>query len=183
MNAVVIYESKYGATQHYAQWIAQALSCDLFTRKDFSPQRFAEYDVIIYGGGLYAGGVSGLSLLTKHADLWKEKPTVVFTCGLADPTQEDNVEGIRKALENALSPDLLHRVRLFHFRGAMDYAKLSFVHKSMMSMFCKMMAKKGADQLRQEDKDMIAAHGKAVDFTEEASIAPLVSYVKGLLLP
>ena len=35
-------------------------------RKDiFKPEDFTNYDVVIYGGGLYAGGVSGIKLLTK----------------------------------------------------------------------------------------------------------------------
>ena len=51
-NTVVIYESKYGSTKSYAQWIAEELSCPLFERKKFNPKDFEKYEVIIYGGGL-----------------------------------------------------------------------------------------------------------------------------------
>jgi len=82
---VVIYESKYGSTRCYAQWIAEELTCSLFERKDFNPKDFTKYDVIIYGGGLYAGGVSGIKFITQNWKLLKNKQVVLYTCGLADP--------------------------------------------------------------------------------------------------
>ena len=66
MKTVVIYESKYGTTKKYAEWIADALSCDLFEKKSITPSALTGYDTIIYGGGLYAGGVSGIGLLKKN---------------------------------------------------------------------------------------------------------------------
>ena len=41
---IVIYESKYGSTRCYAQWIAEELTCSLFERKDFNPKDFTKYD-------------------------------------------------------------------------------------------------------------------------------------------
>ena len=97
-KTVVIYESKYGSTRCYAQWIAEELTCSLFERKEFNPQDFTKYDVIIYGGGLYAGGVSGIKLITQNWKLLKNKQVVLFTCGLADPEDSGNVSAIRNSL-------------------------------------------------------------------------------------
>ena len=51
----VIYKSKYGSTKQYAEWIAQALDAPLFEASSVNPAQLAEYDVVVYGGGLYAG--------------------------------------------------------------------------------------------------------------------------------
>ena len=87
---VVIYESKYGYTRRYAEWIAEALSCPVFERKQFRSRDFSQYEAIIYGGGLYAGGVSGIKMLAQNWHLLSGKKVILFTCGLADPNKPDS---------------------------------------------------------------------------------------------
>jgi len=67
-KTVVIYESKYGYTRRYAKWIAEELSCPVYERKRFRPQDFSRYQVIIYGGGLYARKSSGHSRAATHVN-------------------------------------------------------------------------------------------------------------------
>lgn len=50
-KVVVLYQSKYGATQKYAQWLAAELACDLVETKKADIDQIATYDVIILGGG------------------------------------------------------------------------------------------------------------------------------------
>lgn len=176
-KVVVIYESKYGSTRRYAEWIAEALSCPLFERKNFHPRDFAQYELIIYGGGLYAGGVSGIKLLTQNYKLLCGKKIVLFTCGIADPAKPDNVSHIREALRKVLSEEMLEHIQLFHLRGGIDYPRLSFVHKAMMSMLRKMLLKKDIHSLSDEDRQLLDTYGKYVDFTNRKSIRPLVEYV------
>lgn len=180
MKIVVIYESKYGTTKKYAEWIADALSCDLFERKSIAPSKLADYDTIIYGGGLYAGGVSGIGLLTKNFNMICEKHIVLFTCGLADPTDLENVSHIREGLSKILSKEMQEKIKIFHLRGGIDYSKLHFIHKSMMAMLHTMIKKKDYDSLRNEDKEMLATYGQAVDFTDKESISPIIAYVEKL---
>lgn len=171
----VIYESRYGHTRRYAEWIAQALSCPVFCRKAFHPRDFAQYETIIYGGGLYAGGVSGIRLLTANRELLRGKRVIVFTCGIADPADADNAAGIRSSLAKALSPEMLEQTSLFHLRGGMDYARLSPVHRAMMSMLRRMLSKKPASSLREEDRQLLQTYGTCIDFTDPESIRPLVA--------
>lgn len=179
-KTVVIYESKYGSTRCYAQWIAEELACPLFERKKFKPQDFKKYDVVIYGGGLYAGGISGIKLLTKSENLLSGKKVILFTCGLANPEDPFNTSAIRKALEKVLSPEMLKQIRLFHLRGGIDYSRLSLVHRSMMAMLRRVLLKKDAKSLRAEDRQLLDTYGKCVDFTDRKSIQPLTGYVKSL---
>lgn len=179
-RTVVIYESKYGSTRKYAEWIADALSCSFFEKDIFKPEDFSNYDVVIYGGGLYAGGVSGIKLLTKNWNLLRDRHVILFTCGLADPEDPENIAHIRDSLSKVLSPEMLEHIHLFHLRGGIDYGKLNFVHKSMMAMLRKSLQRKDQDSLREEDRQLLATYGGCVDFTSKESIAPIVKEVLSL---
>lgn len=179
-HAVVIFASKYGSAKRYAQWISQALSCPLLEQKDCSGKELARYETIIYGGGLYAGGVNGIKLLSQNWQLISDKHVILFTCGIADPADPENVLQIRQSLAKALPAEMMKKSHLFHFRGALDYARLGLVHKAMMAMLRKMLLKKDENTLREEDKQLLQSYGKKVDFTDPGSIKPLVELAQTL---
>ena len=180
MKAIVVYESKYGSTKKYAEWLADSLACELYERKAIRPEKLREYDIVVYGGGLYAGGVSGIRLLIDNFEALRHKNLVLFTCGLADPTDAENVARIRAGLAKALAPQMLETIKVFHLRGGIDYAKLGPVHKTMMAMLCAMTKKKGYDTLRNEEKEMLDTYGKIVDFSDRATTKPILDYIAGL---
>ena len=66
MNAIVIYKTKYGSTKTYAEWIAKELACDIVEHKSVSVADLEKYDTIIYGGGLYAEVINGVTLITRN---------------------------------------------------------------------------------------------------------------------
>lgn len=177
MKSVVIYQSKYGATKKYAEWIAEELACDLYEKRAIGPKQLSKYDTIIYGGGLYAGGVSGIDLLQKNFRSLEDKNIILFTCGLADPMDPENVGNIRKGLEKELTPEMEEKIKIFHLRGSIDYGKLGMIHKVMMAMLMKVLKSRDAADLRNEDKEIIKTYGQAVDFTDKATIRPLLDYV------
>lgn len=177
---VIIYKSKYGSTKQYAQWTAQTLNCDIFEQQKFTPQMFKNYDIIIYGGGLYAGGINGISLITKNLELLKNKKIIVFTCGLADPKNATNIKNINNNIDKAFDVQVKSKIKFFHLRGGIDYSKLSIVHKSMMAMLKHVLLKKDKNSLTREDKELLETYGKSVDFTDKSTIQPIISYIKNL---
>ena len=142
VSAVVIYESKYGHTEKYAKWLGEALSAPVFERRAAEAAKIREYGAVIYGGGLYAGGVSGISFVSENFEALKSRELIVFTCGLADTKDEKNVENIRGVMAKKLAPNVMEKIKVFHLRGGIDYGKLSLVHKTMMSMMKKGVSKK-----------------------------------------
>ena len=58
-RTIVIYKSKYGATDKYAAWIGEELNCPVVELGDFDKKTIDNYDNIIYGGGVHAGGIRG----------------------------------------------------------------------------------------------------------------------------
>lgn len=64
-DTIIIYQSKYGSTKKYAEWLATKLNADLYPKSKTTAEMLQKYDTIVYGGGLYAGGVNGISFLQK----------------------------------------------------------------------------------------------------------------------
>jgi len=176
-NSIVIYTSKRGSTKQYAEWIAEALSCPLFEKKSVTASDLEKADTLIYGGGLYAGGVSGIKLLTENWNLISNKKIALFTCGLANPKETQNVTNIREGIQKVLSPEMFEKITFFHFYGGIDYSRLGFIHKSMMAMLRKMLLKKDESELTYEDKGLLNTYGGVVDFTDKESIRPLIEWV------
>lgn len=177
---VVIYKSKYGATGKYAKWIAEDLSCDIYERSKVKLMDLESYNTIIYGGGLYAGGVKGIDLLTKNFDKLCNKNLILFTCGLADPSNKENTDHIKTSLNKIFTSQMREKIKVFHLRGSINYAKLSPVHKAMMAMLHKIISGKDPQSLNNEDKQMLSTYGKSVDFTNKATILPIIKYIQTL---
>ena len=82
-KTAVIYYSKYGTTRRYAEWIASELEAELFDARKFKKKDLSRFDTIVYGGGIYAGGIKGIELITKN---WykglSEKRVIVFAVGI-----------------------------------------------------------------------------------------------------
>ena len=78
MKTVVIYKSRYGYTEKYAKWLSEKLNADLFEAAEIRSLDFSEYDTVIYGWGLYAGGINGLKNLKEIFGEISEKNIVLF---------------------------------------------------------------------------------------------------------
>lgn len=167
---LTVYKSKYGSTKKYAQWIAESLKADLMEAKQVKPEMLKDYDLVIYGGGLYAGGVAGVKLVTENAC----KQLVVFTVGLADPAKTD----YSPILQKNFTPELLAKTKFFHLRGGVDYASMGLVHKMMMGMMKSMIERKPEAEREPDSEEFLKTYGKKVDFTDEKTIEPLVNFVQ-----
>jgi len=171
----VIYKSKYGSSKKYAQWIAEEVKGDLFNSSNIKGEKLKEYDIIVYGGGLYASGISGIS---KNFDILKDKKIIVYTVGLAST---DKKEIFTPIIEKNFPKSKRQEIKFFHLRGGIDYKKLSLVHKSMMAMLKKVTAKKAEDKLTDEEREFLDTYGDKVDFTDKNTIVPLVKYISNIV--
>lgn len=177
-KTAVIYSSVYGSTKEYAQWIAESLSADLYENKNLDASVLKPYDLLIYGGGLYAGGVSGISLISKHPELIRDKKVFVFTCGVADPKDPKNVEHILSSLDSVFSAELKQLISFYHLRGRMNYDLLKPKHRLMMWMMKKMLLKKKPEERTEEDNGILDTYGAVADFVDRDSISPIIEEAK-----
>ena len=59
MKILVVYKSKTEFTKWYAEIIAKEVGGELTNISEVTADKMSEYDVIVYGGGLYAGKING----------------------------------------------------------------------------------------------------------------------------
>ena len=168
----VIYKSIYGTTKQYAKWIAEELNASLFEASEMKAKQLLNYDVVVFGGGLYASGIIGVKLVKNNPC----NALVVFTVGAANPETTDYKGILSKNFSNVL----LAKIRIFHFQGGIDYGKLNPVHRAMMAMLRKSIERKPLNKRDADDPAFLATYGKKFDFTDKAAISPLVEYVRSL---
>jgi menaquinone-dependent protoporphyrinogen IX oxidase len=171
-NIAVIYKSIYGTTKRYAEWIAEELGASLLEMSTVKPAQLMDYDVVVYGGGLYAGGIAGVKLVAKNPC----KSLVVFTVGLATPEITDYTEKLTKSF----TAERLKRIKVFHLRGGIDYGRLSMVHKAMMAVMKNETEKKPVAERTSDDGLLLETYGGKCDFVDRETIKPLVDYVRAL---
>ena len=171
-NIAVVYKSIYGTTKQYAEWIAEELDASLFKASSVKPTQLMDYDIIVYGGGLYAGGILGVKLVKKNPC----KSLIVFTVGLATPETTDYSE----ILSKNFTAEQLENTKIFHFHGGMDYKKLNILHRVLMFLKKKETEKTPMAERVSDDHQLLETYGDKVDFTDKDTIKPLVDYVRTL---
>ena len=177
----VIYKSTYGFTERYARYIAEELKADLLAANGLKPADLQAYDAIVYGGGLYAGGVNGLSSFIKNYAGIRNKALFLFTVGAADVNSQQNIDAIRGSLAKVLTPEMQEKIKIYHLRGGLDYTRMNAIHRTMMACMIKTLRKKEEEERTSEEKQMLATYGQKVDFTDPLTIAPLIEAVKEAL--
>ena len=101
MNAIILYGSRYGASQTYAQALEARPGIPAVAYQEI--QDFGPFDTIVYIGGLYAGKTTGLAKTVRHFPTDHPFRLLVATVGLSDPAVEDNLLRIRESLPPASS--------------------------------------------------------------------------------
>lgn len=168
MKNIVVYKSKTGYTKTYAQWIGQTLNCQIMTLKESRKIDLSSYDNVIYGGSLYASGVLGLKEVIKRSDC---ASIIVFAVG-ATP----NIEGLEEALTQKNS-DKGKDFKLFYLRGGFDFNKLNSLDRFLMKLMKKSIERKNDKDLTPDERGMLAAFTRPVDFTNKDKIQPLIDYI------
>lgn len=168
-KAVVIYKSKYGATKQYAEWISDELHCEAIAADEFNPKDFAEYETIVFGGGIHAGGITGLKLIKKNYSKIKEKKIIIFAVGI-NVEGEKNMEDLREINFNGKIKEL----PCYTLKGAYDPQKLSTFDAFLMKQVRKMIMKKPIIEREQHEKDLVKVIDYGCDYIDRESIAPIV---------
>lgn len=117
---LIIYGSKYGHTRACAEEYSKR------TGKDYtSISNIDNLSTVIYFGALYAKGVMGLRKTLDRMNI-DDKRIIVITVGLSDPDDEHNISNIENPMKEQLTEAVFSKLEIYHLRGGIDYARLSF---------------------------------------------------------
>ena len=174
MSTIVIYKSKYGSTEQYARWIAEDLNCEVFDAKLVSAEKLKDYDTIVYGGGLYAEVIAGISLLTKNIAGLKDKKLIVYTTGITPIDCRDYYD--KMVVEKNFKPEVRSMFKIFNFPGKMVMKELSLVHRTALKTLKKIMSSK--ENPSEMEKLLVELCDADGDFSDRSLIKELVEYAK-----
>ena len=172
-GTLVLYTSKHGATQRYAERIGEPMDALVKEAAYARVDKAKTYDAIVLGCPVYMEKIKGLDFFAEHAKDLQDKRLVLFICGLNDPQQAD----VREALENQIREklgDALEYVQVFHLRGGIRWQSLGLVERLTMKALVAGLKKKPQDQLSETEELLIETEDGALDFSDEADIASIV---------
>ena len=175
MNPIIIYGSCYGSTKQYAEELSKRTNIEAISFKNV--KEINTYNTIIYLGGLYAGGVLGMTKTIKKLRDFSNKKIIIVTVGLSDPTDEVNKNNIRNNIKNQLQKEIFEKAKIFHLRGGIDYSKLNFAHKTMMKLLYNSVKNLPEEKLTAEDRAMIETYNKKIDFIDFSSLEQIISEI------
>ncbi len=174
MKIVVVYKSISGFTKKYAEWITEELEADLLRIEKDDIDILLQYDIIIYGGSLHALGISGVNIIKNNLNKLRKKKIIIFTTG-ASLAKESIVSEVK---DSNFSAEEQKQIQFYYFRGGFDFSKLNLINKILMTLLkWKIKLKRHRTP---DEKGMLAAYSKPMDFTKKENIGELLEYVCSL---
>ncbi|MDO4741744.1 MAG: flavodoxin domain-containing protein [Eubacteriales bacterium] len=172
-GALVLYTTRHGQTQRFAESIAQPLDALVKDAGYASLEKAKTYDAIVLGCCVYAGKIKGMDFFAEHAADLADKRLILFTCGLYDPQIEENRRALDAQIEAALGGAAKH-VQVFHLRGGVRWQSLGLVERVMLKTMIAGMKKKPAQERTLIEQQMIDSEGGTIDFSDEADLSGIV---------
>jgi menaquinone-dependent protoporphyrinogen IX oxidase len=169
MKILVVYKSKTGFTKWYAEIIAKVAKAELIDFKDMTTSKMSEFDVVVYGGGLYAGKVNGFKKAKEMFAKSSAKKLVVFATG---GTPNSVTEEIERIWKNNLSEEEIVSISHFYMQAGLCYEKMSFPDRTLMKMLAKVLDKKQNKNEFEEGWEQ--AIKKSYNISDEKYIQPLI---------
>lgn len=175
MNAIVVYTSRYGSAEQYARWIADALGCPAKALQRVPARELAQYDTIIYGGGLYAGSIAGFQAFLKKLGTAADKRLLLFMVGMTNPSQK---EAYAEIAQRCIPAQWQGRFSVFALRGNQMFSKMSTAHKLMMRIPKAAAQKKPPQERTEDDRLFIEYFGQDVLFVTRSQIEPILQALR-----
>ncbi|WP_455537933.1 flavodoxin domain-containing protein [Terrisporobacter sp.] len=173
MKSIVVYESRYGSTERYANWIGQELKCKVCKISDIGLEELLSYDNIVFGGWLHAGNIKGLKNISDNIEKFKNnnKNLIVFYVGLSILDERAYKEIYEKNFKD------MDGIKTFYVRGAFNFQKLNFGDKMMMKAFKLVLKKQKEEEMDDNTRGMLQAYDTPVDFVCKDAINPIIESV------
>ena len=157
MKGIVVYESKNGSTETYAQWLAEDLGFEC--RPVRKAGNLSAYEVIVLGSCVHAFKLSLGSWIRKMWPKIKDKKVALFSVAGASRSDPKRDEYLLSSVGPRIAAELPH----FKLDGRMRYDRMRWIDRKMMQMYVKMTEKKdpgeaerAAEQFDRVDRNQLA---------------------------
>ena len=89
-------------------------------------------------------------------------------------TGPEKSRSIRTSIQKQVPAELLRRAQIFHLRGGIDYSRLGFKHKTMMTLLYNKVKNLPPEKRNAETQALIDTFNQKVDFVDLNALDPIV---------
>lgn len=164
-KTAILYVSKTGFTQRYAEWIAQRLGANALPFSQRRACKFADSAIILFGSSLHAGRIRKVKWLKRRLPGWQGKRIVLFVTG-AMPDGPD----AQSTLRQNFTGGQWEKIKVFYLPGGLCYERMVRLDRMMMAGFRRFLQKAEPDS----EAARMVAH--SYDLSDQGAIDGLARY-------
>ena len=172
MRTLILYYSKNGSTQRYAEEIGNAVHGDVMPIKKFKPKMNKDYDTIVFGGRVVGSRIQKVDDFLRFYDDMKEKNVIIFSVGMSLVSKES-----RAGLISSNILDLYH-VRFYQLRGSFNYSELGFVDRLMMANSLRVIA--NDPEATVDQRALLDIKERPIEYYDQAGVDRIISVLHRL---
>lgn len=173
MSKVIVYASKYGTSEKYANEMGKALGCPVISCRNLS-KSISEYKEIIFVAAVHVGKLIGLDKLIAACPAGA---VITFVAvGLRDYSLEENRSQIEKNIKTKTAGKPVKAGNIYYLRGSLN-KNMPFLVKAMFNQIYKDAKKKVENERNAGDKFIIEAHENP-DFFDSQGLEQITDRIK-----
>jgi menaquinone-dependent protoporphyrinogen IX oxidase len=161
---LIAYQSKYGSTKQYAEWIQKESNGDLVNIENGDRLDLAGYDIIIIGGSVRIGKIVIAPFIDEHWSVMKEKKVILFTTS-ATPPRHPKIQGI---YEKSLPEEIRKEIKYFPLHGRISRENLTLWDQFLIAV----------GKIMEQDETLKKDMGKDFDGVRRENLSPLLEYLE-----
>lgn len=161
---LIVYQSKYGSTQQYAQWIQKECSGDLVNIENGDRLDLAGYDLIVIGGSVRVGKIVIAPFIEEHWSIMKEKKVILFTTS-ATPPRHPKIQSIYAI---SLPEEIRKSIKYFPLHGRISVADLTLWDQFLIAV----------GKIMEPDESLKKDMGKDFDGVRRENLTPLLEHLE-----
>jgi menaquinone-dependent protoporphyrinogen IX oxidase len=164
IKILIAYQSKYGSTKQYAEWIQQDTGGDLVNVENGDEPDLAGYDIIVIGGYVRTGNIVIAPFIKDHWSGMKGKKVILFTTS-GTPPQHPKIQSI---YEKSLPEEIRKEIKYFPLHGRISGKDLTLFDKFLISI----------GKIMEKDETLKKDMGKDFDGVQRGNLLPLLEYLE-----
>lgn len=161
IRTLVVYQSKYGSTQQYAQWIHEESGGDLVDMEKEDLRDLSEYDIVIMGSPVRIGRIVIAPFIENRWSILKEKAVILFTASATPPRHPK----IRDIYDQSLPGEIRSAIDYFPLHGRISPERLTLWDRILIAV----------GKVMEQDETLKKDMGKAFDGVRRESLSPLLA--------
>lgn len=168
---VIVYRSKTGFTQRYAEWLAERLDCAALAERDARPERLRGCETLVFGTRAHAGRADGWKRALR-LQAQSGARLVLFVTG-AMPSDAAALDAFWR---QNLSEEQRRAIPHFYLQSGLCYERMGAVDRLLMRGFSAMLRKKPDKTPEDEATERAIAH--SFDCSDPAYLEPLLALLR-----